>query len=299
MSEDNGKQSETPALSTGTVPAVCGRPHAILIGDFNTGKSTVVNALLKEDLVYTSRTESHSLPAFLGASAKGAPVYWRAGEEGPVKTTRKKWLSLRGTGAEAPEERALGMNASAHPFSSLILVDTPGLSGDSQAHIDLNSLGADPDVLLVLVTDIEYWNARHTIELIGRHIDAFRDRLMLLGNKADHLNLDEITRIAAKARNRMERAGIADPPEFLPVSARLELARHTTEDDEYRHRTKRPVRQQCDWSFDQFRVRLYEFERRRSLHPSDADTPPLGWSGLIGTRLIDAFAPKDDAHEVR
>jgi len=301
MSSENGNTGQELSIATERLPAVIGGPHTVFVGDFNTGKSTVINALLKTDLIYTSRTESQSLPTFLCPGAGGSPAYWRveSEQELPVKTTRKKWLSLRGAGPEAPKERALGVHLAAHPFNEMLIIDTPGLSSDGQEQIDLSDLGADNGVLLVLVTDIEYWNARHTIEMIARHTDAFPGRLLLLGNKADHLNVDEIMRIGDKAHQRMEKAGISLPPPFLPVSARLELARHTTEDDEYRHRTKRPVRQYCDWGFDQFRVQLYEFERQHRCAATGNSKTTTEWPGMLCSRIAEAFAPKEEPHEIR
>lgn len=277
-------------------------PMALFIGDFNTGKSTLLNALLKFDLLYMSRTESHALPAFLNIGGPGAPLYWRleAEQASPTKTTRNKWLSLRGKGEEAPEELAVGAHTHHHPFGELVLVDTPGQSSDVQDQIDLSAWGADPRIMLVIVADIEYWNARHTIALIQRHEASFAGRILVVANKADHLNADEIARIADKAHQRMERAGVAAPPAFIPLSARLELARHLEPDDEYRHRTKRPVRQWCDWGFDQLRVRLYEFERMLLQSPLDnqAKEQPL-LPGPQTSGLAKAFLRKDDLHEVR
>jgi hypothetical protein len=97
------------------------------------------------------------------------------------------------------------------------------------------------------------------MDFIDRHMEVFGDNLVVVANKADHLNASEIQRIADKAGKRMAQYGMERTPPFLAVSARLEMSRRDPE-DEYRKRTKPAVRALCDAGFDALRVRLYEFE---------------------------------------
>ena len=43
-------------------------PSAFFMGDFNVGKSMLINALLRRDTLYSSNEESRALPTFIGRS---------------------------------------------------------------------------------------------------------------------------------------------------------------------------------------------------------------------------------------
>jgi hypothetical protein len=116
--------------------------------------------------------------------------------------------------------------------------------------------------LVLVVTDIEYWAAKHTMDFIAFHQEQFGDSIMVVANKADHLNAQEIERIHQKASQRMEEYGINPAPRFFTISARLEQFRLEPK-NEYRCRTKARVRELCDSGFDALRVALYEFEAAR------------------------------------
>jgi GTPase SAR1 family protein len=234
-------------------------PFAFFVGDFNTGKSTLINALLREPVLRADRQESHALPTFV----------WRGGRENPAfaalapgEELHRKSISqfhgLRQDETNTQGYTAAAVLAPSCPFSRLVLVDTAGTSSDfgaSRAPEFESTRGA----LMVVVTDIEYWSSKHNLDLIANYHDDFGASLLVVANKADHLNISEIERIHKNAAHRMEEYGISPAPRFFTLSARLETLRGDR-DDEYRRRTKPTVRHHCDASFDAFRVALFEFE---------------------------------------
>lgn len=236
------------------------RPSAFFVGDFNTGKSSLINALLHRDAVPASREESRALPTFLGRSVRKEAYFgaWSPGT-GLVPKTQEEFLTLR-RDRENPEGFvALGAHYPMVPFHALQLVDTGGISGEAHHDPAAYALASPAEALLVVVTDIEYWASKHNMELIARNLPALGAQLLVVANKADHLNIADIRKVCDKAATRMEQYGIAPPPRFFAVSARLEQARRDPF-NEYRSRTKREVREHCDAGFDALRVALYEFE---------------------------------------
>jgi len=105
------------------------------------------------------------------------------------------------------------------------------------------------------------------LDFIAHHHEVFGGVMVVVGNKADHLNADELRRIRDKAPIRLERYGVAPPPRFFAVSARLEAARGLPH-NEYRRRVKQEVRELCDAAFDALRVALYEFEAQQGGEPA-------------------------------
>lgn len=243
-------------------------PCAYFVGDFNTGKSSLINALLHREVVPTSREESRALPTFVGRSVRKEAYYGALapGAPGVVAKTQEEFLALR-RDRENPEGfTALGAHYPAIPFRNLQLVDSGGISGEAHHDPVAYALPKPDAALLVVVTDIEYWASKHNMELIARNLPAFGGHLLVVANKADHLNLADIRKVCDKAAMRMEQYGISPAPRFFAVSARLEQTRRDPF-NEYRSRTKREVREHCDAGFDALRVALYEFEATQGSGP--------------------------------
>lgn len=243
-----------------TTPSPC----VFVVGDYNTGKSTLLNALLRQEVLHTSREEGRALPTFLCRISENhdrfAAVSAKDGDL--IPKTHDEFLRLRREEDQPPAFRALAAGCVHAPFNNLVLVDTAGLSTDACESMEIADLKDQEDGLVLVVTDIEYWAAKHTMDFIAFHQEQFGDSILVVANKADHLNAQEIERIHQKAAQRMEEYGISPAPRFFTLSARLEQFRNEPK-NEYRCRTKARVRELCDSSFDALRVALYEFEAAR------------------------------------
>jgi ribosome biogenesis GTPase A len=234
-------------------------PFAFFVGDFNTGKSTLINALLRDNVLRCDRQETRSLPALVYRGAQGSPQFGALPPDGAVhRKTLSQFQGMRSDESNTAGYRAAIAHTPSSPFSRLVLIDTPGTSSDS-VEAAPPEFGAVRSALMVVVTDIEYWSSKHNLRMIANYQETFGGALLVVANKADHLNISEIERLHKKASVRMEEFGISPAPRFFALSARLEALR-TDRDDEYRKRTKPTVRAHCDAAFDAFRVALYEFE---------------------------------------
>jgi len=244
-------------------------PYAFFVGDFNTGKSALINALLRRESLAVSREESRALPTFLGrGSGNGAFAGVTAANEAE-ETSPGDFRGMRQGNGHAQPYVALAAHLPEVPFSRLVLVDTAGLSSDHERTLHLHALQDAQNALFIVVTDIEYWFAKHTLDFIAEHHELFGQRLLVVANKADGLNATELRRVINKAPRRLKEHGIKPAPEFFAVSARLEAARGD-ERNELRRRVKPTVRALCDAGFDALRVRLYEFE---AAHAPAVTTP--------------------------
>lgn len=251
-------------------------PTAVFSGDFNTGKSLLINALLRQNLLLISREESMTPPVLVAGKSGGEVLYGaRLREEQEiVAQSREQFLSSRKVNGIPCESDALGILTPEMPFRHFVFVDTPGASTQESRPAIPAAAAALDNALFVLVTTLEYWPARHTMSLIREYQMRFPGRFLVVANMTDHVNPNEIRRVRDKGRQRMERNGIAPAPPFFTLSARLELARRNG-DDEYRRRIKTEVRELCDAGFDAFRVALYEFEAKASLSAADYDLETL------------------------
>ncbi len=248
-------------------------PCAFVLGDFNVGKSALLNALLRREILHTSREEGRALPTFIGRSWESCDRFAALSTGGDQVTamTHDEFLRTRHDSTLPALTKALSVACAASAFSELVFVDTAGMSSDTCESVEITNLVNQESALLLLVTDIEYWASKHTMDFLALHQEQFGERLYIVANKADHLNASDIERIQAKAIQRLEDYGIDPAPRFFAVSARLESARRDPK-NEYRCRTKKQVRELCDTGFDALRVALYEFEATHC----QRDTPTTG-----------------------
>lgn len=235
-------------------------PFAFFVGDFNSGKSTIINALLRDHLLRCDRQESHALPTLIYRGGQATAQFGALPPDYKQlhRKSHSQFQTLRNDESNTNGYRALAAQTPASPFSRMVLVDTAGTSSDSTGALP-PEFGAVRHAMMVVVTDIEYWSSKHNLALIANYQESFGDAVLVLANKADHLNISEIERLHKKAAQRMEEYGISPAPRFFALSGRLESLR-TDKDDEYRRRTKPTVRAHCDAAFDAFRVALFEFE---------------------------------------
>lgn len=259
-------------------------PTALFLGDFNVGKSTLINALLRREVLSVTREESRALTTFVACSGQREAHYVALlpGEALVEPKSHEEFLSIRRDENNEEGYRALAASLPMSLFHHLVLVDTAGISSDLFDSAEIAGLADQENALLIVVADIEYWSAKHTMDFIAHHHHIFDGAMIVVANKTDHLNAHEVRRICDKAPKRMEKYGISPAPRFYALSARLEGAR-VDHVNEYRQRTKVAVREWCDASFDALRVALYEFEAARTQeasYPSFEDllTAPLATS---------------------
>ncbi len=259
-------------------------PCAFFMGDFNAGKSALINALLRKELLPAGREESRSLPTLIVRHEGGWADYAAlSSEAGIVTCSHEEFLGVRQGEGNPKGHLALAARVPGYPFNHLVLADTAGTSSDVLESVRLSGL-EDADLgLMVVVTDIEYWSAKHSMDFIAYHHELLHGEVLVVANKADHLNASEIRRISDRAAMRLESYGIRPAPRFFTVSARLEAARGA-EHNEYRNRTKREVRERCDAGFDALRVALYEFEAK---HGAAAFCP--AFESLFDAPLMTSF----------
>ena len=105
---------------------------AVFMGDFNTGKSLLINALVRRDILFISRDESRTPPVLVAKGDTTEPVYGSRPAEGlsPGVKSHEEFLSTRHLNGMSCDSDALGALLPGMPFRHLVLVDTPGASTD-------------------------------------------------------------------------------------------------------------------------------------------------------------------------
>ena len=216
----------------------------VVLGEFNHGKSTFINALLGAPVLPTGITPTTAVLAHISQGPQeSATLVFESGARKTIDIKRlPEWLTVEGLAsklaseglASKPGEGAANQSGESlhhveltHPAAILgdrvTIVDTPGVNdiNEQRAEITYGYLPrADAAVFLLDATQILTASERQFLE--ERILRSSRDRLLFVVAKVDRLDAAELEETLAFARKHL--AAIVPEPVVLPVSAKRALA---------------------------------------------------------------------------
>lgn len=211
-------EERLPALEKETITVV-------VLGEFNHGKSTVVNALLGDDVLPVGITPTTSVITHL--------VH---GDQ-PQVTVQPRLQGKRFQIAYEEMERAVKHAEEdgnepeyveiAYPNDflkhSLTLVDTPGVNDISRQKVEI-TYGYVPraDVILYVLDATQVLKKSEVVFIRDRLLKANRDRIVFVLGKIDALDPHDAHEVELYARERLE--GLIGPVELFAFSGRKALA---------------------------------------------------------------------------
>lgn len=225
MAQRSGLRSIHQEVVEERLPALeAGQVSLVVLGEFNHGKSTVVNALLGQEVLPMGITPTTAVITHLvHADAPRAAIKERRG--GALRE-----VSYEGLGelirheeesTEEPEYVEIGYP---NDFLSegLILVDTPGVNDISRQKVEI-TYGYLPraDVILYVLDATQVLKKSEVSFIRDRLLKANRDRILFVLGKLDALSEDEAREVEAYARQRLET--LIGPVELFAFSARAAL----------------------------------------------------------------------------
>jgi GTP-binding protein EngB required for normal cell division len=207
----------------------------VVLGEFNHGKSTFINALLGRPLLPTGITPTTAVLAHLRhGSPLAAQIVRQSGKRTPLDPAALgDWLTVAGKGAAA--EAASGAAADdplayvdivvPAPFleKGVTVVDTPGVNDINEQRADI-TYGYIPraDAALFLLDAGQILTASERQFLEERILRSSRDRLVFVVTKADLLDQGELAEALTFARTHLE--VIVPGAPLFAVSAKRALA---------------------------------------------------------------------------
>ena len=219
----------------------------VVLGEFNHGKSTFVNALVGQAILPTGITPTTAILTHLSYGAtKGASVVFQSGERRPIDPERlAEWATVEGLAETEPAAQETNGSPPRTPDGApartggevhhidlhlpvpllqdqLTIVDTPGVNDINEQRADI-TYGYIPrsDAALFLLDATQILTASERQFLEERILRSSRERLIFVVAKADLLDAAELEETLRFARLHLGR--IVAEPLIFPVSSRKEL----------------------------------------------------------------------------
>jgi ribosome biogenesis GTPase A len=229
LADDTGARSLAERLRGDRIPRLEEeRFHMVVLGEFNHGKTTFVNALLGAPVLPVGVTPT---TAVIHHVVHGQTPHARAVAEEGEHDVPVEQVADYVVGGTAAEEQVRYLQVD-YPASILeggvVLVDTPGVN-------DLNSTRAEitysylpkSDAILFLLDAGQILKESERAFIANKLLTQSKDKVLFVINKIDLLDEEERAEALAYARTHLAR--LVDEPKVYAVSAQRALAGESDE----------------------------------------------------------------------
>ncbi len=220
LAQRSGAQTMARILREDRIPRLAdNRFHLVVLGEFNHGKTTLVNALLGEGLLPTGVTPTTALIHSIEYGPEPRAVAHAA--DGTGATVAMGALSDYEVGGRAIEDRIERIELR-HPSpflaEGLVLVDTPGVNDINEARAEI-TYGYIPrsDAVLFLLDAGQILKESERAFVSGKLLAASRDKVVFVVNKMDLLTPEEQEEALTYARTHLEK--LIESPKVFGISA--------------------------------------------------------------------------------
>ena len=221
VAESVGMMTLARDIRTTRIPKLeAERFHLVVLGEFNHGKSTFVNAMLGQDVLPTGITPTTaSINHVVWAEAPAAHVVLTGGERVHIEPSQlKDWVTVAGGRANEVAYVELGFPSDLLR-NNVVLVDTPGVNDLNEQRAEV-TYGYVPraDAVVFLLDAGQALKDSEREFLRSRVLEAARDRLIFVLGKVDMLSAEERTAVLDYVRKGL--AQITPEPVVFALSAK-------------------------------------------------------------------------------
>src|SRR5580765_2700127 len=196
------------------------RFHLVVLGEFNHGKSTFVNAMLGQDILPTGITPTTaSINHVVHAQNPTARVVLLSGESKYLEPSQlKEWVTVAGGHASEVAYVELGFPSNLLA-NNVVLVDTPGVNDLNEQRAEV-TYGYVPraDAVVFLLDAGQALKDSEREFLRSRVLESARDRLIFVLGKMDMLSVDERSAVLEYVRKGLGQ--MMPEPTVFPLSAK-------------------------------------------------------------------------------
>ncbi len=201
-----------------------GRITLVVLGEFNHGKSTVINALLGDQVLPMGITPTTAVITHLVHAEKPVVTIQPPHHGEPYSIAyeeMEKTVKESGEEGEEPEYVEIGYPNEVLK-NSLVLVDTPGVNDISRQKVEI-TYGYLPraDVIVYVLDATQVLKKSEVTFIRDRLLRSSGERIIFVLNKIDALSPDDVEEVVEYAKERL--TAILGPVELFTFSGRKAL----------------------------------------------------------------------------
>ncbi len=202
------------------------RFHLVVVGEFNHGKTSFINALLGTSLLPVGVTPTTAVIHELEfANEPYARVVYESGQEQDMDVHGLKVLAI-GNPAPSPDPGPIRVLRVGYPArlleDQIVLIDTPGVNDLSLQRADITySYIPNSDAVLFLLDAGQPLKESERVFLADKLLGQSRDKIVFVLAKKDLLSPEELTEALGYVKERLDR--LVTCPNVFPVSAEQAL----------------------------------------------------------------------------
>jgi predicted GTPase len=219
LAREEGMRTLASEITSERLPALQeGRVTVVVLGEFNHGKSSILNALLGEEVLPTGITPTTAVITHLRyADEPRALIQYDAQDRVTVPLSKLASVVTANQGVE-PQFVEVGY-PSEILRDNLVLVDTPGVNDISRQRVEI-TYGYVPraDVILYVLDANQVLKRSEITFIRDRLLRSSKDRLIFVLGKVDALSPEERVEVEDYAREKL--GELLETVELYPVSAR-------------------------------------------------------------------------------
>lgn len=194
------------------------------LGEFNSGKTTLINALLKKKLLPMFDTPTTAAITEISKSDTNEAFVLTVDEEGNEVKSPIDFYELAGHISESDSDKRIGINLADSEFldETVLLIDTPGVSSINEIHTDI-TYGYLPNVdVAILLLNPRLGDVPATLlDFLKQFPEDLLEKIYFVISRIDQVPESTLNNVKNKIYNSLTQ--IVEKPKLLLISGKSAL----------------------------------------------------------------------------
>ena len=170
-----------------------------IIGEFNSGKSTLINSIMGKKVSATGDRPVNAFPVYIrNSNIEKLKIHFLNGEEIVTSLDEKKFqIHYRGKAPEGISTISASVDSTFLRTNGVVLIDTPGVNAINPEHTRI-TVSVLPEMhAAILLMYSKQPGSKSTIEFLKQVSDQV-GKIFICISKSDFLNQEQLSRIVAE-----------------------------------------------------------------------------------------------------
>lgn len=191
--------------------------HLGIIGEFNAGKSTLLNSLLGKNIVATSSRPCTPVPIYIqGSEIEQLKVNFTDSTSRLVPLSEYAVYTTEGEGPQGVKDLEMAVNSPLLKDNNITLIDTPGINSINSKHTEVTLSSLKDMHAAILLIYSKQPGSKSTIEFLQQAASHI-DKIFICISKSDFLSQDQLERVVRDLPGRLSKSSGLQIDKVWPI----------------------------------------------------------------------------------